>query len=180
MNFIFHVNISENDYLDYNIFWQLKSPYGKNQILFFRIFLAVIVLAGAFISLRGNYSIDSFLGVTPILLVGIIFELLLNRLFYHVLKSHIKGLSKKGKMGYSSTSVMEFNEDGFAETTQENKTEQKYSAIERISIVNDKMIYIHTNNIMAYILPLSCFESKEQYDAFLNFIRTKCHTIDIY
>ena len=73
-------------------------------------------------------------------------------------------------MGYSPSSVLEFYEDRFIETTEEKRTEQKYSAVERISIVDNKMIYIHVNNIMSYMLPLSCFESKEQYDCFFDFI----------
>ena len=40
--------------------------------------------------------------------------------------------------------------------------------------------YIHVNNIMAYILPLSCFETKEQYESFLDFMKTKCANIDVY
>ena len=67
---------------------------------------------------------------------------------------------------YSPSSVIEFYEDVFIETTPDNKTEQKYSAIERISVVDNKVVYIHVNNIMSYILPFSCFESKEQYNEF--------------
>ena len=83
-------------------------------------------------------------------------------------------------MGYSPEAVMEFNEENFIETTPENKTEQKYLAIERISIVENKTVYIHTNNVMAYIIPISCFESKEQYDEFIAFLKTKCKNIDVY
>ena len=83
-------------------------------------------------------------------------------------------------MGYSPIADMEFYEETFIETTPDNKTERKYSAIERVSVVDDKIIYIHVNNIMSYILPFSSFESKEQFDAFLAFIKTKCETIDTY
>ena len=96
------------------------------------------------------------------------------------LKASIKSLRKKGKMGYSPTSVVEFLNETFIETTPENKTEQKYSSIERISLVDNKMIYIHVNNVMAYIIPVSCFESAEQYQSFLDFIKTKSTNIDIY
>ncbi|MBR4845922.1 MAG: hypothetical protein IKU98_05835, partial [Bacteroidaceae bacterium] len=84
------------------------------------------------------------------------------------------------KMGYSPLSVIEFYEDVFIETTPENKTEQKYTAIERVSVVDNKVVYIHVNNIMSYILPVSRFESKKQYDEVFEFINTKCSTIDIY
>lgn len=40
--------------------------------------------------------------------------------------------------------------------------------------------YIHINNIMAYIIPMASFANKEEYDAFIGFIKTKCGTADIY
>ena len=72
------------------------------------------------------------------------------------------------------------NEDRFVEMTPDNKTEHTYSAIERVSIVDDKVIYIHINNVMSYMLPFSCFESKGQYDDFFRFLKTKCANIDVY
>ena len=89
-------------------------------------------------------------------------------------------LKKSGKMGYSPNAVMEFYDEIFVETTPENRTEQSYSAVERVSVVEDRTIYIHINNVMAYILPVTAFESKEQYDSFLSFIRTKCAIVDVY
>lgn len=83
-------------------------------------------------------------------------------------------------MGYWPESVIEFWEERFIETTPDNKTEQKYSAIERVSIVDNKMIYIHINSLMSYMLPLTCFESKEQYYNFIHFINAKCAHVDIY
>ena len=83
-------------------------------------------------------------------------------------------------MGYSPVSEIEFYDESFVEITPDNKTEQKYSAIERVSVVTDKVVYIHVNNVMSYILPLTCFESKEQYDTFLDFVRSKCANIDVY
>ena len=83
-------------------------------------------------------------------------------------------------MGYSPVSEIEFYDESFVEITPDSKTEQKYSAIERVSVITDKVVYIHVNNVMSYILPLSCFESKEQYNNFLDFVRSKCANIDVY
>ena len=83
-------------------------------------------------------------------------------------------------MAYSPSSIIEFYEESFLEITSENKTEQKYSVIERISIVDSRYVYIHVNNIMAYILPLSSFESMAQYDEFLEFMKIKCTVINTY
>ena len=181
MIFNFHIELNDKDYLDYNVFWSTKSPYGKKQIFGLRIFIAIAFAAFAFISLMSNgFSANAWLGMIPYVIVTVVLELLLSKFFVWVLKGHIKSLKSKGKMGYAPVADMEFYEETFIETTPDNKTEQKYSAIERVSVVADKIIYIHVNNIMSYILPFSSFESKEQFDAFLAFIKTKCATIDTY
>ena len=181
MKFQFNVKVDVKDYLDYNTFWMIRSPYGKKQIQTFRITIAVLFAIFILISLfSGDFSLESILRVIPMVIVLALAQIFLPRLFSWLLKGQIKTLKKSGKMGYSPESVIEFYEESFVETTSENKTEHKYSAVERISIVDNKMIYIHVNNIMSYMLPLSCFESKEQYNNFFEFIKTKCLNIDIY
>ena len=181
MKFQFNVNTNDQDYLDYNKFWMLRSHYGKKQMTAYRISFAIIIGVYILFSLYGgNFTLDSFIGIIPMAILLIIFELLLSPLFVLFLKCYLKSLKKKGKMGYSPSSVIEFYEDVFIETTPDNKTERKYSAIERVSIVDNKVVYIHVNNIMSYILPFYCFESSEQYNEFFEFIKTKCSNIDIY
>ena len=181
MHFNLHIELNDKDYLDYNTFWAIKSPYGKNQILWLRVFVAVLFAAFSFFSLLAKgFSTSAWLGIIPYLVVAVAIELFLGKFFTLVLKSHIKSLKSKGKMGYSPVSDMEFFDECFTETTPNNKTEQKYSSIERVSVVGGNIIYIHVNSIMAYILPLSSFNSKEQLDAFLEFIKTKCPIIDTY
>ena len=181
MKFQFKVNTDDKDYLDYNKFMILRSHYGKNQMVGFRVVIAVILVIYILSSLfLGNFTIDSFIGIIPIAVLLILFELLISPLFVFFLKGNLKSLKKKGKMGYSPSSVIEFYEEVFIEITPDNKTEQKYSTIERISVVDNKVVYIHVNNIMSYILPFSCFQSKEQFDSFFEFIKTKCANIDIY
>lgn len=181
MNFQFKVNVSDKDYLDYNKFWMLRSPYGKKQIKSFRIIMAAIIAVGIlFLLLDDGFSPDFLIESIPLLILLFIFELCITPFMSFTLKRQIKSLKKSGKMGYSPSSVLEFYDDYFIETTESNKTEQKYSAVERISIVDGKMIYIHVNNIMAHMLPICSFESKEQYEDFLIFLKTKCINIDIY
>ena len=181
MHFKFHIHLNDTDYLNYNIFWMLKSPYGKKQMLKFRISIAILFAVISFLSLfGGGFSAVAWIGIIPYAILLVLFELLLNPFFVWVLKSNIKSLKSKGKMGYSPVSEIEFYDESFIEITPDNKSEQKYSAVERVSVIEDKVIYIHVNNVMSYILPLPCFDSKEQYNAFLDFIRTKCANIERY
>ena len=181
MHFKFHINLNDEDYLNYNIFWMIKSPYGKKQMTKFRISIAILFAVVSFLSLfGGGFSVTAWIGIIPYAILLVLFELLLNPFFVWMVKSNIKSLKSKGKMGYSSVSEMEFYDESFIEITPDNKSEQKYSMVERVSVIEDKVIYIHVNNVMSYILPLSCFDSKEQYNAFLDFIRTKCANIELY
>ncbi|MGM9682860.1 MAG: YcxB family protein [Eubacteriales bacterium] len=181
MRFRFNVDLTDDDYLEYNKFWMLRSPYGKKHIKTFRITITVLFCIFIFILLYlGGFWFDAFLRTIPVLILLTVFQICLSRFLFFSLKSQIKILKKTGKMGYSPSSVIEFYDECFIENTEENKTEQKYSGIERISIVDNKMIYIHVNNIMAYILPLSCFESREQYEDFIKFIKMKTNDIEIY
>ena len=44
MKFQFTINTNDQDYLDYNKFWMLRSHYGKKQMTVFRIIFAVIII----------------------------------------------------------------------------------------------------------------------------------------
>lgn len=181
MHFKFYINLNDKDYLDYNTFWMIRSPYGKKQMLKFRLAIAILFACISFLSLlTGKFSAKAWIGVIPYAIFLVLFELLLNPFFTWILRGSIKSLKSKGKMGYSPVSEMEFYDESFIETTPDNKSEQKYSAVERVSVIADKVIYIHVNSVMSYILPFSCFASKEQYEQFLDFLKTKCTSIDLY
>ena len=181
MLFRFNIKQTDEDYLEFKKFWMLRSHYGKKQITTFRISIAVIIGVVILLSLfGGGFSLDAFWGVIPYIILLALFEIGVVPFFTIFLKLTVKNLKKSGKMGYSPKSVMEFYDDEFTEATDENETRQKYSAIERVSIVTGKNIYIHINNLMAYILPWYCFDSNDQRDSFIQFIRTKCENVDVY
>lgn len=181
MKFQFNVNLSEQDYLDYNMFWMIKSPYGKKQFITLRIISSIIICVIFFVILFWGGILDNvFIGISILIIFLILHQLFFKRFFLGTLKGQVKSLKKSGKMAYSESSVIEFYEDYFMEITHDNKVEQKYSVIERISLLDNKAIYIHINNVMAYIIPWTCFESAEQYDSFLEFIKTKCANIHTY
>lgn len=181
MKFQFNVSVNDQDYLEYNTFCMSRAPYGKKQFKNFRVSLTVIFAIAFLVTLfNGGISLESALGTIPLIVIFALFQIFFEKIFAWSLKAQIKNLKKHGKAAYSMESVMEFYEDYFIEITPENKSEVKYSAIERVSVVDNKMIYFHFNNILSYMLPLASFESKEQYENFLEFIKTKCEKVDIY
>ena len=181
MMFRFDIKVNDQDYLDFHKFWLARSPYGKEQMRSSRITVTFIfVICMLVLLFLGNFSVAAFFDTIPLLIALILMQVFHLKLFFLLLKRQIKSLKKTGKMGYSPESAMEFHKDCFVEITPDNKVEHKYSAVERVSVVENKVVYVHINNITAYILPFSSFASEAQFGDFLAFIKTKCTNIDVY
>ena len=96
MKFQFNVKLTDKDYLDYNMFWMIKSPYGKKQILTFRITMAAILGFFIFITLYGGgFSAESFIGVIPMTAVLLVFEIFFTRFFKWTFKMQIKSAKRR-------------------------------------------------------------------------------------
>ena len=181
MHFKFHIHIDDQEYLAFNRFHMFRSPYGKKQIVKIRWCFAAVFGALAFVSLiQQQFSFASWIGFFLYLLFGGLFQLLLKPIYMWSIKKHINALKKMGKPGYSPVSGIEFYDDYFIETTETNKTQQTYASLERVSVVDDQVIYLHPNSMLVYILPIRCFESKAQCEEFLAFMKTKCDKIERY
>ena len=177
----FNVVMNDDDYLEYNKFHMFKSPYGRRSTVGTQIMISVIMAIFVLVNLiRGSFSTESFVRAIPFVILLVLCLLCYKPLLMFFLKQQLKSYKKSGKMGYSPVSKITFYEDRFEEITETNKTEQSYSSIERISVVGEKYIYIHVNSIMAYIVPFSCIESREQYDELMSLLGEACHKIDIY
>ena len=181
MLFELKINLTDEDYFEFNKFWMLKSHYGRSQMLKMRLMIVGIFLLSILIFGMGD-GLSSFTLVyaAPLLIALGLFQLFFNKFMESSLKSHIKSLKKKGKPGYSPESTIQFGENTLTEITPTARGEQAYSAIERISIVGEGAIYVHINTLGAYILPASAFPTAESRAAFIEFIKTKCQNIDLY
>ena len=75
MNFRFNVTITDQDYLDYNTFWMLRSPYGKKQMKIFRIVITVFWVIASLVTLfMDGFSIVSVFGLIPLVIVFFLFK----------------------------------------------------------------------------------------------------------
>lgn len=181
MNYKLDITLTDKDYTDFNIFWMLKSTYGKKQMLKCRVIIFLIfALSALFVLLTGDGSVGNFVFIGLMVVMLALFQIFMPSFYTRTIKSQLKTLKKSGKMAYSPESSMEFYDDYFVEYTEENKNEHKYTTIERISLVGDKIIYLHINNVTAYLIPISSFNSEEELSSFIDFIKTKAPIVDIY
>jgi hypothetical protein len=181
MKFQFQISLNEDDYFQFNKFHLFQSPYGSKRSYRGVTLAGVIFLVIAFLlTLLKGFTTRAVVEAIPILLFSLLLFFYKPYLLF-VLKAHIDRQKKKGKVAFSPKASMEFYEDHLVETTEENRTEQKYVSVERISVVKERYVYLHTNNIMAYIIPMAAFASKEEYDSFLAFAKESIsEKIDFY
>ena len=184
MKFQFTVNLNDTDYLEFNKFHMLRSPYGEKTLRNTRASIYLIFGIFILLALFVGYLLESL----PYTLI-VVLALIVACAFYQIrlphsmgasLKKHIARLQKSGKAPYSPHAELAFYEDHFTETTETAKSEVSYAALERISVVDRKYIYLHVNSLSAYLLPTASFASEEQYNAFLAFAKTVCPCVEVY
>lgn len=181
MLFRFVVNVSENDYREYNEFCRFKAPHAKAYLLRLRVIVGGIFLAFILFHLiHFSYSVASLIVCAMLLIACVLYQLLIIPLMKLSIKNSIKIMKKNAKLPYSTCSVVEFYDDRLVEICPNSKSEVGYSMVERISVLGGKAIYIHISNVTAYIIPFACFESDGQYGEFMEFIKTKNANITVY
>ena len=179
MNYKFDITVTEDEYLQYNTFVNVKSYYGKRKRVGLTAILMIVFLGFSALTLVSKgFSREATMTVCAMAVIVAAFFALFPMFVKSAAKGAIRNGKKIGKPWYTQSAVMEFYDDYFKELTDEIKTEAKYSRIERVSINKDKAVYIHMNMVMGFIIPMSAFESREQYDSFIAFLETKKITID--
>lgn len=181
MCFKFEITLTDKDYLDCNVFLVLKSPYGKGQIARFRIFIALLVVAMSLLTVvGGGFSTFAIIAIILYAVILTLFEVFARPFFVRTIKGQVKAMKKQNQMAFPPESTVEFDDDAIIEATPTGKSELKYSALERISVVEGKVVYLHFGSAAVCILPRPVFKSDAQYEDFLAFIKTKCENIDTY
>lgn len=180
MKYKFDITLTEDDYLEFNKFVLLHTPRGKKTITKTRFLIGFIYLVAIILLLLRDISPITLIGVGLLLVLLVISELTMGRRATRTFKKRINAMKKTGKLPYDPQTVVIFTNDSIVETTDSTKTERLYASIEGISIVRDKVIYIHTSQLSAYIMPKSCFSNSERYDNFVTFLKTINSNITIY
>lgn len=177
MRFKLDTTLNEKIYLDFNRYVFNKA--NKKRIITIRILLcAIIFCMSVLLFLRDGFTVVSIVKVVGWAVIVIFFQIIMKPYFRLCLKIICEVRKKKGKQLYSPWSTTEFYDDYFCDTTDKTKFEVKYSALSSVIVIKGNMVLLLDDNGVYFILPFSCFGSKEQYDDFLNFIKTKCAKVD--
>jgi len=181
MLFQLNINLSEDDYLDFNKFHSFESMHGKKLINKTRIFfvLAMIILAALFLLVMGLTTFSITYAVL-LLLFTLLYMVFFKKILTRNVKTQIKRLKKVGKLPFDPVSTLEFHEDKMVEITALQRTEQSYSIFERICVVKNRYVLLYKSSVGAYILPVTQIEAQLNQRDFIDFLSQKCPNVEYY
>ena len=181
MLFQLNINLSEDDYLDFNKFHSFESMHGKKLINKTRIIfvLAMIILAALFLLVMGLTTF-SITYAALLLLFTLLYMVFFKKILTQNVKTQIKRLKKVGKLPFDPVSTLEFHEDKMVEVTALQRTEQSYSIFERICVVKDRYILLYKSSVGAYILPVVQVKAQLNQEEFVDFLSSKCTNVEYY
>ena len=181
MLFQLNINLSEDDYLDFNNFHSFESAHGKKMIRKTRIFfiLAMVFLAALVVLILGCTTF-SVAYAALLLLFALLYMVFFKKVLTRNIKTQIKRLKKMGKLPFDPVSTLEFYEDKMVEITALQRTEQSYSIFERICVVKDRYIFLYKSSVSAYILPVLQVKEQLNQEDFIEFLSKKCTNVEHY
>ena len=174
MHYKFDIKLTDHDYYEFNKCYIQHAPETKKLLRIFDWILPVISVIAIIRSVIMGYEWTVIGIMAAFLTVVCLAAMLFMKAFtLFNLKVLLKIQIKKGKIAYSENSTLEFGDESFTETTEEHKSEIKYSADYKIYEYDGRAIYIMISSAAGYIIPLSLFESDEEKNEFLEFIHKK-------
>ena len=181
MLFQLNINLSEDDYLDFNKFHSFESMHGKKLINKTRIFfvLAMIILAALFLLVMGLTTFSITYAVL-LLLFTLLYMVFFKKILTRNIQTQIKRLKKIGKLPFDPISTLEFYEDKMVEITASSRTEQSYTIFERVCVVKDRYILLYKSSVTAYILPVAQIKAQLNQENLVDFLSKKCTNVEYY
>lgn len=179
MHYQLKLILSEEDYLAFNQFHSLQSPFGKKMVRKSQIFfVCAMVVLTALIFLVFGRTIFAMAYAGVMALFTVVYLLLFKKIVRRSIKAQIKHMKSASKLPYDPESTLEFYEDALVEMAAGKRLEQSYDVLERICIWGEDYIFLYSSSVNAYILPMAQVKEQVDAEAFLNFLSQKCKTVE--
>jgi YcxB-like protein len=145
-------NLTEEDYLNFNMFHVKNSKVVKRTLNMQRFLTPIIFIVASFV--LSKVGSMSFLGVfITFLVVSILWIIFYPRYFYSYVIRNTKKIIKEGKNdGLLGEHRMVLSEDGIIDSTSNSETKVTWLGIKTLS-EDRQNIYLYNSSVSAYILP---------------------------
>lgn len=181
MEYQMRIDLTGQDYVEYNYFHTLHSANGKRSLNNTR-FLLWFIFAVAAVMILVNTGVSVF-SLVMILLLAVfiaVYSAMLKKFIRKNLSAQLERLGEDGKPPYSPVTMLVFAENKLTATGEGKRTELWYSALERVCLYEDRYLFLYESSLSAMIVPVSQVQAQVDYPAFLLFLEQKCGKIERY
>ena len=174
----FTFDLTEQDYLDFNMFTVKNYQFYRRQRKLLRIILTLIPFGTGLIFwlLEGaeRLGVDFIVGfLVAMIPLSILFWFGFPKFFdATMLRNAKKILFKEGKSNILGKRSLFLEEDKIRTVTEYEESSIQYGAITQIR-QSEKAIYLYTAPVMAMILPFRVFADETEKRECINFINTR-------
>ena len=181
MNYIFDIFLSEEDYLDFNIFHMTRTAYGKKHQRMLRVMVAAIFAAAILTNLLVEDVSPVYVAYAVILgILGLLMTVFYGKFSGFTMKLVIRNMKKTGKMPFSPESRLGFTDEGILEITPEGRLEKRWESMERLCIREGKVWYLFMNNTAAFILPVEQLRAQTDEAEFRKYLESKVPVVEVF
>ena len=170
----YHIQLSDEDYLRFNMFHVRCSPMGRRQVRKLRVLYPVVcavTTAVLFLIMRVREPAVMALELAVMAAVAVILCVRVPRDLEKNVERNIRRMKMDGKLPYDADSEVELDETGIVSRTDRGETRIGYKDVEGIYSESD-YLYIYFGAVQALIFPARCLGGeKENVTAFL---RERC------
>ncbi|MBQ8210522.1 MAG: YcxB family protein [Clostridia bacterium] len=173
MHYRINVNLTEEDYFQFNKFVQFYAPAGKKNFTTARIIISLLPVMIAFLAgIHSGFNTELLAGIILMIPVSVLVFFTFKPFIWFTTKLQIKAMMKKGAL-YSPVSCVEFYDDHLVDYTPQKQVQINYSSFSSAYVVNSGIVYLFENAVNGVIVPISSFSSAEEWNSFINFISSK-------
>ena len=172
----FTFELTEQDYLDFNMFTVKNYKFYQKQLRLFRILFTMVPYGIVIVDylLTGTRGTDFMVGfLVAMIPLSVLFWFGFPKLYDALtLKNAKKILFKEGKNNIFGERSLFFENDKIRTVTKLEESSILYEAITQIK-QSEQAIYLYTSPAMALILPCRVFANEAEKQACLDFINAK-------
>ncbi len=147
-----HYELTEEDYINFNLYHIKHSKMGKRSLLLQRIISPFIFIIGAYLfAVIGNLPfLPLFFTFAVMSILSVIFY---PKYFYGLIALNAKKMIKEGKNDdLLGNHQLQLTDEGLIDTTANKETTVTWAGINTIQ-EDDGYFYLYASSVSAYILP---------------------------
>jgi hypothetical protein len=160
-------NLTEEDYLHFNLFHIKNSKTGKKSLLIQRLIGPVIFIMAAFIFAEIDEELSFTLLLSIFIILSILWYLFYPKYFFGYVKRHTKKLISEGtNNGLIGKHVMTLDESGVTDISTTSETKVNWSGIQELK-EDKEYLFLYNSAVSACILPKRDLENPEDIKKFV-------------